>query len=87
MSNIVERVARALREDDAAELDRLRVEANSDHRAGRPMDQKSELDCRELIWLKQQHGWVLPEGADIDRWLEDARVRFWALEEADEALK
>ena len=75
MTEMVERVARALREDDAAELARCRAEANSDHRAGRPMAQKAELDCRELIWFKQERGWCPPEGADIDKWLMEMRER------------
>lgn len=87
MSEMVERVATALREDDISELERLRLEANANHKAGRPMDQKSELDCRELIWFKQTHGWVPPAGADIDQWLGHMRERDEELGIIDEALK
>jgi hypothetical protein len=86
MSEMVERVARALRDDDAAELDKIRIEANSAYKAG-SLDDKALLDCRELIWFKENHGWIPSEGADIDQWFGEVRQKDEALAMIDEALK
>ena len=88
MSELVERAARALRDNDAAELAKIKIEANSAYKAG-SLDDKALLDCRELNWFKEQHGWTVPEGNDIEQWLRDSRVRDETLElsRIDEALK
>lgn len=81
MSEMVERVARALRSDpvDESELDKVRSECRAPGVA-----EKVVLDCRELVYFKEEHGWTPAEGVDIDQWLMASRVRAEALEMAAE---
>lgn len=74
MSEFVDRVAKALRENDEAELGALKREAGAMDRTD-PQVCSDVLDCRELNWFKIERGWVPPEGVDIDQWLGDMREK------------
>jgi hypothetical protein len=71
MSDVTERVAKALREGDEVELKRIKEAVRKDRL---PPDGKVILDCRELCWFKDHRNWVMPEGENIDEWLPWARV-------------